>query len=153
MDLELDVLNEAHAALIKADMLNPGLPGPIDGLGLYGPLAAAVRRLAEWLRAEAAHAPQEKEGRGHCTILHGPQVAIHPVEDPFLADIDCCGPAKPPRAGCRQSHACRGYPDHLQLCSSGSRVDVVHLYWGQQWATQEGAPPVIPTPQLLPRRF
>ena len=31
LDLELDVLNEAHIALLKAEELNPGLEGPIDG--------------------------------------------------------------------------------------------------------------------------
>jgi hypothetical protein len=44
------------------------------GVGLYAPLAAGVRRLAEWVRDEAAAAPQEGDGRGHRTILHGPQV-------------------------------------------------------------------------------
>ena len=46
------------------------------GVGLYAPLAAGVRRLAEWVRDEAAAAPQEGDGRGHRTILHGPQVAL-----------------------------------------------------------------------------
>ena len=31
LDLELEVLNEAHLALVKAEELNPGLQGPIDG--------------------------------------------------------------------------------------------------------------------------
>lgn len=82
MNMELDVLNEAHAALVKADTLNPGLDGPVEGLGLYAPLAAAVRRLADWLRAEAAAAPQEKEGRGQRSILHGPQVSTTEVGTP-----------------------------------------------------------------------
>ena len=117
------MLNEAHLALLKAEELNPGLQGPIEGMterhlactscrrtaqttapditsacrteacmlyvdlqekpswmlaagvGLYAPLAAGVRRLAEWVRDEAAAAPQEQDGRGHRTILHGPQVA------------------------------------------------------------------------------
>ena len=45
------------------------------GVGLYAPLAAGVRRLAEWVRDEAATAPPEQDGRGYRTILHGPQVA------------------------------------------------------------------------------
>jgi hypothetical protein len=115
------VLEEAHSALSKADALNPGLEGPIEGagrvraahcrhasdcsdeaavhdrasretsnrlhspefgpcccvskgVGLYAPLAAGIRRLAEWLRDEAAAAPQERDGRGQRTLLHGPQV-------------------------------------------------------------------------------
>lgn len=74
MDLELDVLGEAHAALVKADVLNPGLPGPIDGLGVYAPLGAALKRLADWLRAEAGAAKPDRDGRR--TILHGPQVSM-----------------------------------------------------------------------------
>lgn len=31
LDLELEVLNGAHLALLKAEELNPGLQGPIDG--------------------------------------------------------------------------------------------------------------------------
>ena len=38
MEQELEVLNEAHAGLVKADSVNPDAVGPIEGVGacLFG---------------------------------------------------------------------------------------------------------------------
>ena len=36
MEVELEVLAEAQAALTQADAVNPDAQGPLDGLGLYG---------------------------------------------------------------------------------------------------------------------
>lgn len=72
MEMELDVLSEAHAGLLKAEAFQNV---PVGGAGIYGPLAGAVQRLRDWLRGEAAVARPDRNGRCQ-TILHGPQVGL-----------------------------------------------------------------------------
>ena len=59
-EMELDALQEAHKALIRADALNPEV---------YGPLAAAMDRLTCWLHNTAEGGALRDKGNGESEVV------------------------------------------------------------------------------------